>query len=105
MGAPTEAEIRAAIDEANPDFGELVYEFTRCVSYADPGTRGFAYEPRLYEDLRPSERERLEALLSEVYDLEEPVLKMIEDRVVAAVLTFAAEYPDAPRAIREAVAA
>ena len=103
--APTEAEIRALLTEANEDIGAVVYDFTRLVHHVPRSERGPAYVPGLWEDLRPSEQERLETLLEECYALEEPIRQMVLDRVTAACLAFAHEYPDAKRVpIAEAVA-
>lgn len=103
--APTEAEIREILAEAEPDIGELISEFTNLLAYVPPGSRGPAYTPGLWDDLRPSQENRLLDLLDNVYEeLKEAIRKMIEDRVVAAALAFAAEFPDAPRAQREAAA-
>lgn len=84
---PTEAEIREAIRERSDysDSGATVYEITK------PAVA-------LWADLRPSEAARLEDLMNEIYKLADDFESRVVEAVVAAGLTFAAEYPDAPRA-------
>jgi len=105
MSAPTEAEIRATLTEANDDIGAVVYEFTRLVHYVPKEKRGPAWTPGVWDDLRPSERDRLDSLLEECYAIEEPIRQMILDRVTAAALTFAQEFPDAKRTAAPSIAA
>jgi hypothetical protein len=104
----TEAAIREAVRSAaaGADVGELVCEFLAPIRYVPRGERGPAYRGALWDDLRASETARLDAIIEQVYqDLEGLICDSIETRVVAAALTFAAEYPDAPRAMGpEAVA-
>jgi hypothetical protein len=53
----------------------------------------------LWDDLRPSEAKRLHDLIAEhVKEALEASWAAVVSEVVAAALTFAAEYPDAPRA-------
>jgi hypothetical protein len=59
-----------------------------------------------WADLRPSEVERLDQLLTDARArAAERAEAVILEELVAAALTFADEHPDAPRAAREAVAA
>jgi hypothetical protein len=57
------------------------------------------------EDLRESEIARLDALADlAVRSIRDDARRRINEALVAAALTFAAEHPDAPRAPREATA-
>ena len=103
--APTEAEIRAAIEASlnigasGVEVGELVYDFLRVIRYEAPKDRGPNYGGCLWDDLKPSQAAILEARIEQVYqDLDGPIERMIVDAVTAAALAFAAEHPDAPRA-------
>jgi hypothetical protein len=106
MTAPTEQEIRAAVraalDDSDIDIGEWVHELVAPISYSAPSERGEAYEPALWDDLRPSQAALLQSLIEVIYTksdaLQNEVLARIEDYVVEAGLAFAAEHPDAPRA-------
>lgn len=102
----TEAEIRAAIEDAldhsTIDIGQLIYSFLQPIDYIPEPERANC-RPALWDNLRPSEAARLSELVERVYcDLEPEIERMIADAVVGAALAFAAEYPDAPRAIVEA---
>ena len=116
MTAPTEAEIRALLahhkvekdilSEISDPLGHAVDVVTDLIYVPDEQTFG---EPFIWQDLRPTERARLEQLVAGVLEeLEATVMPMIVslivERTVQAALTFAAEYPDAPR-VREAVLA
>lgn len=96
----TEAEIRAEIDRTlDPiaaDIGSLIYDYQGPINYVAPDQG----EPAsLWRNLRPSEAQRLDELQGAMYRELEPVIDaLIRDAVVKAALTFAAEYPDAPRA-------
>lgn len=100
MTAPTEAEIRALIEsKSKADFGAQIFEITGPVDYFyedDPPREG--PEDGLWHDLRPSQQRRLRELLNGIYDLADEYERRVVDATVQAVLTFAAEYPDAPRA-------
>jgi hypothetical protein len=93
MTAPTEAEIRETITAAMPaaagTIGDRAYELTFSIRY-------------LWGDLPPSQGARIEALIEEaqaaIEALEPEVLGRVREAVAAAAMTFAAEYPDAPRA-------
>jgi hypothetical protein len=94
MSAPTEEEIRDAIAAHVRTFEVgLDDAFTGCQSSIDT----------LYntEDFRPTEQDRLDAL---TYEAIEPILQETRERITEVLgragLTFAAEYPDAPRATR-----
>jgi hypothetical protein len=119
MAAPTEEEIRsavkAALDERGDiDIGQWVHDLAAPIGYhardldAPRGTGTSWSSPCLWDDLRPTEAERLSDLLEAIYHQadawEAEVLAKITEAVVAAGVQFAAEYPDAPRA-RRAVAA
>jgi hypothetical protein len=93
MSAPTEEEIRAAIarqwgGEIGRDFQDA---FTGCQMLGDG----------LFDldDMRPSEQECLDEL---TYHAIEPIRnqaqRQVNEAIVAAILDFAAEHPDAPRA-------
>ena len=112
MTAPSEQEIReavqAALDDSSVDIGEWVHTMLAPLLFVPPGERGPAYEVGLWDDLRPSQAERLDNLIEGVYiriqPLEEEVTTKIREAIVEAALTFAAEYPDAPRGRQEAAA-
>lgn len=101
--ARAEAEIHAACryaldDSSEIDIGSWVHELARPISFHpddDPPSS-------LWTDLRPSEAKRLSDLLERVYRTADAWEAEIVDRIIAAVVeagvTFAAEYPDAPRA-------
>jgi hypothetical protein len=102
MSAPTEEEIRAAIARqwgALPPVGttphvEFEDAFTYCTSLADG----------LYDldDLRESEVDRLNELTFAAVDpIRDDARLRINEALVSAALTFAAEHPDAPRATRK----
>jgi hypothetical protein len=110
--ALTEAEIRAAIEASlnigvnDADVGGLVCDFLRVIHYEAPKDRGPNYGGCLWDDLKPSQAAILEARVEQVYlDLDEPIERMIVDAVTAAALAFAAEFPDAPRAMVPAAVA
>lgn len=113
MTAPTEQEIREAVQKQldvliaedgtnTPDWIAAVLTPLR---YNPPS---MDYNPSLWADLRPSQEARLEALEEEVFRKADALMLEVAARlaeaVVEAALTFAAEYPDAPRA-KEAVPA
>ena len=110
MSAPTEEEIRAAIevsaDKRQADIGQLICAYTAPLEWEPSELRGPAYGGCLWDNLRPTEAERLSAHLETVYEsLDGPIERMIREAIVSAALAFAAECPDAPRATREAVTA
>jgi len=103
MTAPTEGEIRALVDapvvDVTDEIGATVYDIVRVLQ--DEG---------LWTDLRPSQEKRLEDLIESVYAktdafVVDELIPAIRGFAVEAALTFAAEYPDAPRAAKEAVPA
>jgi hypothetical protein len=112
MIAPTEQEIRtaiqAALDDSDIDIGAWVHDLVRPLSYAPPEQRGNNYGGCLWDDLRPSQAALLEALIEGIYNkvqpLEDDVTARIRESVVEAALEFAAAYPDAPRANVEVMA-
>lgn len=60
---------------------------------------GAAFLSDTWGDLRPSEAARLGEIISEAQErAEEKARAAIIEEVIGAALTFAAEYPDAPRA-------
>jgi hypothetical protein len=112
MTAPTEAEIREVVfslDVSQLDIGLWVYDLARPVRYLPPEQDFPAHAPGLWDDLRPSQTARLDALMEEVYDKADAVqaetVAKIQEYIVGAAMQFAAEYPDAPRAVREPVPA
>lgn len=112
MTAPTEADIRAVIDrhkdDRRPDPWDFASAFTSAVDYIPEDERGIG-ENHVWANLRPSEEARLNELLSEVFNLASREVEALEQRLweatVNAAMTFAAEYPDAPRVERELVSA
>lgn len=112
MSAPTEAEIRAAIDAAidssDIDIGHWVYEIIRPLLFVENARRGPAYDPaeQLWDDLSPSQARRLEELREAIYvdgvlqGLGLGLVARIREAAVRAALTFASEYPDASRPVR-----
>lgn len=115
MTAPTETEIReaiqAAVDDSSVDLGEWVYEILSPIQYTPPAARGGGYDDteHLWDDLRPTQDARLaelrEAIYSAVQADERKIVKRIQEMAVQAALTFAQEFPDAPRSAREPVTA
>ncbi len=98
LDPPSEATIRAFVEAARPDVGELTWQFTSRLDYAAPGLRGPAYHPGPWDNLRPSEAADLAGLLDEAMaELDEPIRRMIVERVVAAGLEFARRHPNAGR--------
>ena len=99
----TEAEIRAAIAAAwvtPPPVGPSPSTEWR---QADLWGHATWLADWLYDlsDIRASELERLDALVTEaVAPVKVAAATMLRDAVAGAVLAFAAEYPDAPRAVR-----
>ena len=91
--------VRGALERETTDVGALVDQYLGPIHWIPRGERvAGAYRGALWDDLRPSEAERLAELAGSVYDLEESIERMITDAVVAAALAFAAEFPEAPRA-------
>ena len=122
MTAPTEAEIREAIAwristawpgdnpadairEAIEQMGDFMYGPSADKLSGEPA-RGLL--PRewpgdLWDDLRRPEAARLDELY--VLGTKRALgmcLELVMDELVAVALAFAAEYPDAPRAVRSA---
>lgn len=121
MTAPTEAEIReVALDAFREVMREhasgwdvpWVYDLSAPLRYEPPDEDGEPALPwlvGLWTDLRPSQAARLSDLREAIYERADVLMVEAADRIVDAVveaaLTFAAEYPDAPRAKPEAVPA
>ena len=122
MAAPTEAEIRQVIhdraakfpgDNPRDKLDEGIDKALDALGYVeldddeqDGMPSGATVISDLWTDLRPSEAVRLRDVVHDVRtELRDALWSMIEDRVVAAGLTFAAEHPDAPRARGETVTA
>lgn len=119
MNAPTEAEIRQALSaawEADGD-GHGVYgaldEATAVAalptwwqgSSVDLAKPEPATGAAIWDDLRPSEAKRLHRLLGEASErAEEKCRKLLLEELTAAAVRFAEEFPDAPRAKKEAAA-
>lgn len=97
--APTEAEIRQRIasDLRAIDFDALIHDAAAAINYVAPIDRGPAYRGALWDNLRPKEAARLEELLDAVYEADGALRVLLVDRITRAALTFAAEFPDAPR--------
>jgi hypothetical protein len=93
----TEEEIRGLINEnLGPfDVGEAISRVIALISYDDDDP---VHEGLLWTNLDPSEQARLEELIDTVYDMSDSLKAKVVDATVRAALTFAAEYPNAPRA-------
>lgn len=102
MTAPTEAEIRAVVDPDYLDNGTL----NAAGRLSDAVAGSILFDLYDGDDLRESEDEALRTL---VHDALRPIrdraIADCREAVVQASLRFAAEHPDAPRAIRETVPA
>lgn len=117
MTAPTEAEIRGASSATFPrdsdEVASLVFELAGPLRWVPPTelvTGATVNDDCLWDDLRPSQAARLQELYDDIYPkvdvlIQQEVVPRIRELVVEAALTFAAEYPDAPRAVREPVPA
>jgi hypothetical protein len=122
MSAPTEEEIRAAIeaeiaeypsDNGLRNLGEAIDRLADPIDWHLSGDEDESDEDgtphqlgdNVWRNLRPTEAARLRLLverakLSAFAMAREAIVR----EIVAAGLTFAAEYPDAPRARREVAA-
>lgn len=119
MTAPTEQEIREAVRRRIADWPndnpinplrDAIWGLTQMLEYSfpEPGDSAetmselYGAEPDaddLWWDLRPREAKRLAKIREETVDRAQArALAVITDEIVAGGLTFAAEYPDAPRA-------
>ena len=105
MSAPTEEEIRAAIAREwgarrpNPPSVEIQFSdgIGACMLLLDG-----IFDT---EDFRVSELARLDELLDlAVNPIRDECRRQVNEALVSAALTFAAEHPDAPRARREVTA-
>lgn len=109
MTAPTEAEIREAAQDALRAVIEehgggwdvpWVYDLCTPIRYAPDD--GPMLDTSPWTDLRPSQAARLDALVDGIYETADKLMAetaaRVAEAVVEAALTFAAEYPDAPRA-------
>src|SRR5215213_5205284 len=83
---PTEAEIRAFIEE-HGKASQLNDAITRLVAMGD----------EVWSDLRPSEEERLHELFDRVRELADKFEAEVVQATVRAAMQFAAEYPEAKR--------
>jgi hypothetical protein len=121
MTAPTEQEIRAALerkltnwpdDNGESELADAIRKYSSPVRYT-PLPRddwhewgAHALNTELWDDLRPQEAERLGGLVAAaVRRAHERARAVIFDELVTAGLAFAAEYPDAPRGKPEIVPA
>ncbi len=113
MTAPTEAEIREAVQEAldasTIDISEWVFEMSTPILYIPPAERLNGNRGALWDDLRPSQAAYLtalqEAIDGEAQAIEKEVTDRLAEAIVRAALDFASTFPDAPRAVREPVTA
>ncbi len=117
--APTEAEIRAAIeadmaaypnDNEESRLREAIDRMADSLNWhrdLDPvEDEVFEYGNNIWTDLRPSQAQRLAELREAAQERGyQSAREAILDELVAAALAFGAEYPDAPRSTREAVTA
>lgn len=97
--APTEAEIREAIEDDAYGWNQLADALT---------TLGAGPLDSLYDsdDCRKSELDDLDAIATDVKAVILARVKAeITEALVSGALAFAAKHPDAPRAVREAVTA
>jgi hypothetical protein len=112
---PTEAEIRQALvervsrsDSPHVKLGEAIDTAMDVVGYIELDMADDLSVPALsdlWSDLRPSEARRLAEIVDEAKDRAlEAAWEIIAEEAVQAALTFAAEYPDAPRARVEVTA-
>jgi hypothetical protein len=102
MSAPTEEEIRAAIARewgARPPAGPPIdLQFSDGLGVCQTLVDGL-YD---LDDLRESEVDRLNELTFAAVDpIRDDARLRINEALVSAALTFAAEHPDAPRATRK----
>lgn len=100
---PTEAEIREILDREFADDGTLNYAGRLGDAFADAAG---VVDDALYdcEDFRTSEQDAFdEAMYQAVRPIRERAIADTREALVAAVLRFAAEHPDAPRRIRDVV--
>jgi hypothetical protein len=98
VGAPSEAEVRAWITERwqAPRVGglSLASEFADAFGTITAAVDGLWQT----DDFRPSELDRYDGLLSEATTRVRGAAEaMLLDAVIEALITFAAEYPEAPR--------
>lgn len=112
MSVPTEAEIREAVERAwdeqlfRPDSTSIGFDLTEAFDHCGLLASSLYDE----DEFRKSEEERFSEIVSKtVYPvidkLKEQARRKITAATIAAVTKFAAEYPDAPRATKKAVAA
>lgn len=100
MTAPTEEEIRATLARTwtrdHPTGRSPLFQWD--LGFND-GFLGMATAPWDVEDLRDSELERLDELAIEALrPIREAAERAAIESLVGAMLQFAAEHPDAPRA-------
>jgi hypothetical protein len=98
VAAPREAEVRAAVIERwqAPRVGglSLAGEFADAFGTITAAADGLWQT----DDFRPSELDRYDDLLSEdTTRVHRAAEAMLLDAVIAALIIFAAEYPEAPR--------
>ena len=105
MSAPTEEEIRAAIAR---EWGRRLPNRVPIETDFSDGIGGcMLLLDGIFDtgDFRDSELARLDGLAGETINLiRDDCRRRINEALVSAALTFAAEHPDAPRATREASA-
>jgi hypothetical protein len=101
----SEDEIREAVAKAWDAPSATGQE--RATEGLDQAVGGVAIvEARLWGDLRPSEDERLTELVSQAMATSrKECRRVITEAVVAALVRFATEYPDAPRKAEVSAAA
>jgi hypothetical protein len=94
MTAPTEQEIREAIDKA-----EVALRLDNAVGDAIYEAQQLLTDLWATDDLRPSEQKALDEAIEPIYARGTAHLApFIVEELVAAGRRFAAEHPDAPRA-------
>jgi hypothetical protein len=83
--APTAAEIRAVLETVRATEADaVVHDLTGAVK-------------DLWDDLRPSEQERLEVLIEPIYKLGDEFEAAVIEAAIMAGVRFGEEFPEAPR--------
>lgn len=107
--APTEAEIREAarrhldrvLQSTELIDSPWVFDLAEPLRYTPPDEDGWPRNHSLWDDLRPTQAARLNELIEDIWSKTDVLMVEAANRVVELVveagLTFAAEYPDAPR--------
>jgi hypothetical protein len=101
---PGEPKLRAELRGIAMDYAQAIGEAAFLTLETTAAEYGDLSGAQPWRDLRPSEAFRLQSLIDDAIAAAVEVAQAaILDNLTAAALTFAAEYPDAPRAVPEAV--